>query len=71
MVKDLPASARDLRDMDSIPESGRSPGGGHSNQLQHSCWENPVDRGSWRAMVHRVGKSGTRLKQLITAWHTI
>ena len=31
-------------DLGSIPESRRSPGGGHGNQLQHSCLENPKDR---------------------------
>ena len=47
----------------SIPRSGRSPGGGHSNPLQYSCLENPVDRGAWWAAVHRVAKSQTRLKR--------
>ena len=44
-------------DMDSIPGLGRSPEGGHSNPLQYSCLENPMDRGAWRAIVHRVTKS--------------
>ena len=34
----------DVTDTGSIPESGRSPGGGHSNLLQYSCLENPMDR---------------------------
>ena len=38
----------------SIPGLGRSPGGGHGNPLQYSCLENPMDRGAWRAVVHRV-----------------
>ena len=38
MVKDLPANAGDAG---SIPGSGRSPGGGHGNQLQYSCLEIP------------------------------
>ena len=45
-------------DMSSIPGSGRSPRGGHGNPLQHSCLENPVDRGAWRAQSiesQRVG----------------
>ena len=33
---------------------GRSPGGGHGKALQYSCLENPIDRGAWRATVHRV-----------------
>ena len=48
VVKDPPANAGDIREMDSIFESGRSPGGGHGNPLE-SCLENPVDRGAWRA----------------------
>ena len=43
--------------MGSIPRWGRSPGGGHGNPLQYSCLENPMDRGAWPAMVHRVIKS--------------
>ena len=39
----------------------RSPGGGHGNSLQYSCLENPIDRGAWRAPVHGVAKSWTRL----------
>ena len=46
--------------------SGRSPGGGHGNPLLYSCLENPMDRRAWQAMVHRVTKSQTRLKQLST-----
>ena len=49
-----------------IPGSGRSPGGGHGNPLQYSCLENPMDRGAWRAAVHGVTKSQTRLKRLST-----
>ena len=59
MIKNSPANAGDTG---SIPGSGRSPGGGHGNPLQYSCLEIPMDRGAWRAMVHRVAKSRTRLK---------
>ena len=59
VVKNLPANAGDIRDMGSIPESGRSPGKGHGNSLQYSCLENPMDRGAWLATVHRVAKSWT------------
>ena len=44
-----------------IPGSGRSPGEGNDNPLQDSCLENPMDRGAWRATVHRVAKSQTQL----------
>ena len=37
-----------------IPGWGRSPGEGHGNSLQYSCLENSIDRGAWRATVHRV-----------------
>ena len=58
-AKTPPSSAGDVRDAGSIPGSGRSPGGGHGNPLQHSCLGNPTDRGGWRVTVHRVTKSGT------------
>ena len=64
VVKNLPANAGDIRDMGSIPASGRSPGGGHGNPLQYSCLENPMDRGGWWAIVHRFGENQTRLEQL-------
>ena len=70
VVKNLPANAGDTRDMGSTPGLGRSPGGGHDNPLWYSCLENPMDRGAWRATVHRVTKSWTRLKQLSTHTHT-
>ena len=54
MVKNLPANADDLRDTDSVPGWGRSPGGGHDTPLQYSCLENPIDRGGCQATAHRV-----------------
>ena len=54
MVKDLPVDAGDVG---SIPGSGRSPGRGNGNALQHSCLKNPKDRGTLRAIVHSVAKS--------------
>ena len=59
MVKNPPADAGDTRDVGSIPGSGRSPGEGHDNPLQHSCLENPTDRGAWRATAHRLAESDT------------
>ena len=35
------------------------PGGGNGSSLQYSCLEYPVDRGVWRAIVHRVTKCQT------------
>ena len=43
--KDLPASAGDIRDVGSIPGSGRSPGGGHGNPLQYLAWRIPWTEG--------------------------
>ena len=74
MVKNLPAmaqlvkngkeSACNMRDLGLISESGRSPGEENGNPLQYSCLENSMDRGAWRATVHRIAKSWTQLKQL-------
>ena len=58
-VKNLPANEGDIRDMDLIPGSGRSPGGGHGNPLQYSCLENSMDRGPWQVTVHRVAELDT------------
>ena len=63
LAENLPADAQDVTVAGSIPGLGRSPGGGHSNPLQYSRLENPMDRGAWRAIV---AKSRTRLKRLST-----
>ena len=44
VVKNPPANAEDIRDVGSIPGLDRYSGGGHSNLLQYSCQENPIDR---------------------------
>ena len=54
VVKNLPAYTGDIRDLGSIPGLRRSPGRGHGNSLQCSCLENPIDRGAWWAIGHRV-----------------
>ena len=59
VVKKPPANAVDVRGKGSIPESGRSPGGEHGNPLQYFYLENPMDRGAWWAIVHRVAMSQT------------
>ena len=59
VVKNLPANAGDAG---SIPELGRFPGEGNGDPLQYSCLGNPMDRGAWWAIVHRVTKSQTPLK---------
>ena len=59
VVKNM--SAGDIRDMDEIPGSGRSPGGGHDNPFKYSCLENPHGQ---RATVHGMAKSQTQLNNL-------
>ena len=62
MIKNPLANAGDIRDMSLIPGLGRSPGGGHSNPLQYSCLENPMDKRVWQATAHRIAKNWTQLK---------
>ena len=62
VVKSLSANPGDMKDVGSIPWLGRSPGGEHGNPFLCSCLENPMDKGAWRAIVHRVAPSQTRLK---------
>ena len=61
VVKNSPASAGDVREAGLIPRSGRYFGVGNGNPLQYPYLENSMDRGVWRAMVHHVSKSQTRL----------
>ena len=56
VVKNSPAIAGD---QGSIPELGRSPGGGNGNPLQYSFLENPKDQGALWAVVHGVTKGWT------------
>ena len=61
VAKNPLANAGDPRDSGSIPELGRSPGGGNGNPLLYSYLENAMDRGAWWATVHGVSKSQTQL----------
>ena len=54
-------SAYNAGDLGLTPGWGRSPGEGNGNPLQYSCLKNPMDGGAWRATVHGVPKSRTRL----------
>ena len=65
VAKSRPAKAGDVRNT-RVGSLGWEdpPGGGHGNPLQYSCLENPMDRGAWRATVHRATKRRTQLKQL-------
>ena len=68
LTNQMPASAGDVI-MGSIPELGRSPGGGHGNPLQYTSLENPMDRGAWQATVHGVAELDTT--EAIQHIHTI
>ena len=59
VVKNPPANAEHVSEVGSVPGWGRSSGEGYDNPLQYSCLENPMDRGAWWAIVHRVAKSRT------------
>ena len=67
-AKRLPANAGDVRDTGLIPGLGRSPEEGNVNPLQYSYLEKPTERGAWQAIVQRVEKSWTPLRQFSTAW---
>ena len=58
VLKNPPAKAGDTRDAGSVPGLRRSPGEGNGDPLQCSCLGNPMDRGAWRATVHRVQRVG-------------
>ena len=74
VVKNPPAKPGDIRDAGSTPGSRRSSEGGDDNSFQYSCLQyykcynsclqNPMDRGAWWAIVHRVTRSQTGLKRL-------
>ena len=56
VVKNPLANTGDVRDLGSVPGSGRSPGGRHGNPLQYSCLENALDRGAWQAAVYGIAE---------------
>ena len=55
VVKNPPANAGDVG---SVPGFKRFQGGENGNLLQHSCWENPMDREAWRATARGVTRVG-------------
>ena len=72
VVKNPPANAGDARNIDLIPESGRSPGERNVNLLQYSCLENSMVRVAWWSTVHGVTKSQTQMsKHTHTLTHTL
>ena len=59
VVQMVKKSACNVRDLGSVPQSGRSPGEGNGNPLQNSCLKNSMDGGTWQTTVHGILKSGT------------
>ena len=70
VVKNLPANAGDAGGADWIPGSGRSPGGGNGNPLEHSCLKNSMDKRRLADYIWRVCKKSDTTKQLNTHTHT-
>ena len=70
VVKNLPASAGDARDLGPIPGWGRATREENGNPLQHSCLENPMDRGDWQATVHGIVKSQDTIEWAYTYTYT-
>ena len=66
VVKNPPTSAEGIRDVRLIPSLGRYSEGGHGNPLQYSCLKNPMDRGAWRAIVHRVTKELDTVQKVLS-----
>ena len=66
VVRKPPANAGEAKDAGPNPESGRSAAGGNGNPLQHSCLENPMDRGAWWATLHGGHKESGMSEQLST-----
>ena len=62
-VKNPPVNSGD---MGLIPGSRRSPEEGNGNPLEHSCLENPMDRGAWQAIVYGVTRV---IHDLVTNHH--
>ena len=60
-VKNQLVNAGDISDMGSVPGLGRFLGVGNDDPFQSFCLENPMNRGAWRATVHGVAQSRTRL----------
>ena len=58
-------------DLGLIPGLGRSPGEGNGNPRQYSCLENPMDRETWRAIVHGVAKESDTTEHAHTAKYKI
>ena len=70
VINNLPANAGDIRDVGSIPGSGRCPGRENGNPLQYLCLENSTDRGAWKATSMGL-QSVTQLSNTHTHTHIL
>ena len=71
MAKNPPNNAGDAGNVGSILESGKFlPGEGNGNPLKYSCLENPMDRGSWWAIVNGGCRESDTTEQLSAHTHT-
>ena len=61
---------QEMKEMGSIPRSGRSSGVGNGNPLQYPCLENSMDKGAWQATVLGVANSQTQLNDWIHTQRT-
>ena len=61
MGKESAYNVGDPGEVGLIHGSGKAPRGGNGNPLQYPSLENPMDRGTWQAIVHGVAESQTRL----------
>ena len=69
VVKNLLASAGDIRDLGSIPGLGRFPRGGHGNPLQYCCLENSHGQRSLEGYSPWGRKESDTMEQLSIAQH--
>ena len=68
LVVKNPVQETGKRHLISVPGLRRSPGGGCGKPLWHSCLENPMDRGTWRASIHGVAVGHDRVASLFLSF---
>ena len=64
-------SACSAGDTGLVPGLGRSPGEGKGSPLQYSCLKNPMDKGTWQAIIYRVAESDTAEQLGIAHVHSL
>ena len=63
MIKNPPANAGDIRNVGSIPGSGRSPRGGNGNPFQYSCLVHLMERGALWATYSPWGRKESAMTE--------